>query len=377
MLGLIENKHMEKILSFLVFIFLSLNLTFATEQESDILCYNKEKLALEIGWGHPSPLETYYQQKNIKYPFQMLHTANYRGHIATWKIENEKFYIIEVAIEEEKHKPQKFKIKSSDKSLSTENEVFADWFSGIIVCQKKKKNWETEYSRYFYIKNGKIQKTVKLTTEDFKRIHNLTDKDTSDLELMNSYSMLYLNQSYISYYFRMYDKETITVNEKKGYITGKNGNSIILEYFDNDHMKWIYNWENFEINGAPNGIWEIEKNKLYLKSINLHTGLEFDGAEKIVINLSDVFRDMEKKNDKILVDWASGIYLITYGEESKNELDFEIFKQTEFTLLRIKNGVIEESRTIPSDFNFKNPPKDTDEILKKLIEDYKQQKTKK
>jgi hypothetical protein len=369
---------MKKIASFLVLIILISNQLFATEQESDILHNGKEKLTIDIGWGHPSPLETYYRQNTIQYPFTMLSTANYRGHVATWKIDEGKFYLVEVAIEKEKFKPEKFKIESNDKALSTYDKVFADWFNGILVCQKrsKKNYWKTEYSVYIHVKNGMIQKTEKITDKDFKRIQNITEKDTSDLELMSKYSMLFLNQSYISYYFRLHDNEEITIHDKKGFVRGKNGNSIILEYFDNDHMKWIYNWENFEASGAPNGNWEIQENKLILSSINLHTGLEFDGAEKILIDLKDVFPDKEPVNGKILVDWATGIYIVTHGETEKDKFDFERFKETEYTLLRINKGIVEESRTIPSDFNFKEVPEDTDEELKKLINDYKEQKKK-
>ncbi len=366
---------MKKIIPFFVLLILISNQLFATEQESDILHYGKEKLTVNIGWGHPSPLETYYQQNNIKYPFKMISTANYRGHVATWKIDGGKFYIIEVAIEEEKYKPQKFNIKSKDENFSSEDKIFADWFNGVLVCQKRdeKNYWNIEYSVYFYIKNGVIQKTEKITDEDLKRIQNISKKDTLNMELMSKHSILYLNQSYISYYFRLHDKEKVTIKEKNGYITGKQGNSIILEYFNNDHMNWVYNWENFELNGAPNGVWEIEGNKLFLKSINLHIGLGFDGAEKIGVDLSNVFKAEKIKNGKVLVDWANGIYIITHEEEIKDEFNFKSFKETEYTLLRINNGIIEESRTIPNDFNFKEIPQDIDKGLKKLIEDYKEQ----
>lgn len=367
---------MKKIASFFILLILISNQLIATEQVSDVLYYEKEKLALDIGWGHPSPLETYYRQNNMVYPFTMLSTANYRGHVATWEIENGILYITEVAINEEKYKPQKFNIKSEDESFSSKNKVFADWFNGVLVCRKRKENnyWETEYSIFFYVRNGVVRKTEKITDEDYKRIQNISEKDTSDLELMSKYSMLYLNESYISYYFRLYDKETIIIKEKKGYIIGKRGNSIILEYFNNDHMKWIYNWENNELSGAPNGVWEIQENKLFLNSINLHTGLEFDGAQKIKVDLTDVFKDKEVKNDRVLVDWANGIYIITHGEEIKDEYDFMRFKKTEYTLLRINNGIIEESHTVASDFNFNEIPEDTDPKLKRLLEDFKEQK---
>jgi len=58
----------------------------ATEQVPDYLHFKGLKLTLSTGWGHPSPLQTYYSQNNIDYPFTMLSTANYRGHVAIWEI---------------------------------------------------------------------------------------------------------------------------------------------------------------------------------------------------------------------------------------------------------------------------------------------------
>ena len=82
-------------------------------------------MAVEIGWGHPSPLETYYRQNNLEYPFRMLSTTNYRGHVATWEIDGGKFYLVELAIEKENFKPESFKIASKDKSFSTKDIIFS------------------------------------------------------------------------------------------------------------------------------------------------------------------------------------------------------------------------------------------------------------
>jgi len=366
-----------------LFISLLINVLFfnnvnATDQQPDTIFYANEKLTLDIGWGHPSPLETYFRQNNLKYPFTMLHTANYRGHIATWKIVDNKLYITEVAIRDKKFKPNKFNIKSQNNVFSNEEQVFADWFSGVLVCQKrvKKKYWETEYSIYIYVRNGEVLTSEKITKKDFKRIENLSSKDTSDTSLMSKYSLLYMNQSYISYYFRLTDKETITIDNKIGYIKGKNGNSIILEFYDNNHLNWPYNWENIERNGAPNGVWKIADNKLLITSINLNTGLNFDGPEKIDIELSSIFRD-KLENNNVFADWTNGIYLITHGEEEvadKLMPDFKIFKEKEYTLIRVKEGIVQEKYTISSEFDLDNIPDTTNEGLKNIIIDYKKQR---
>jgi hypothetical protein len=75
------------------------NFVRATEQEPDYLYYNKEKLTVHTGWGHPSPLQTFYYQNNLDYPFPVLSTANYRGHVAIWEIIDDKLYLKEITIE--------------------------------------------------------------------------------------------------------------------------------------------------------------------------------------------------------------------------------------------------------------------------------------
>ena len=82
---------------------------FSTEQEPDILNFQEQKLRLQTGWGDPSPLETYFLQNNKKSPFRMLSSANYRGFIATWKIENDKLYLTYIDNEKSK-KNQMYKV---------------------------------------------------------------------------------------------------------------------------------------------------------------------------------------------------------------------------------------------------------------------------
>ena len=369
---------MERIFLAIIFTLFLVNNTSATEQQSDILFYNNEKLTIDIGWGHPSPLETYYRQNSLEYPFRMLHTANYRGHIATWKISNDKFFITKIEIEDDNYLPSKFNVKSIDSSFSDKNQVFADWFTGVLVCQKRKKKnyWETEYSVYIYIKNGEVQKSEKITKKDFERVQNISEKDSTDINLMSKYSILYLNQSYIGYYFRLHDKETIEVNGKTGYLNGKNGYSIVLEKYRNSHFDWPYNWENFELNGAPNATWEIIDDKLFITELHLNQGLSFNGPERYPIELSKVFPDESDNNTKILVKWANGIYIASFGEEIADELMPEIkrFKEKEFILMRIVNGNVVEKHTISSEFDFNNVPENTEESIKKIINDFKNQK---
>ncbi|SRR5690554_1239293 len=363
-----------KKLIFIITLIINSGLLHATEQEPDFLHYDGKKLTLSTGWGHPSPLETYYSQNNIEYPFTMLHTANYRGHVAIWEISDDKLFLKEIQIEKAKYKPEKFSVKSQSDSLFSKDKVFADWFTGVIIGEErnKKNYWEVEKSYYFYVKYGKVVDMQELTEKDFKQIEKISEKDTSNHDLMAKYSMLYLNNSYISYYFRIHGNDTITFDTKGGYLSGNSGLSPVLLYFDNNHLKWPYNWENFEKSGAPFCTWIIENDSLLLTNIELHTGTGFYSIDKFSVDLLDIFPD-GLINNKVFGDWISGIFVVRHGknEEDENLPGYFEFKASEFTYLRLKNGIVLEKYTVPADFDFKNVPSDTDVGLKKILDELK------
>lgn len=229
---------------------------------------------------------------------------------------------------------------------------------------------------YIYIKNGEVQKSEKITETDLKQIQNITEKDTSDTSLMSKYSILYLNQSYIGYYFRLHDKETIQINNKQGYLNSRKGYSPILEKYENNHFDWPYNWENLELNGAPNATWKVVNDKLVITELHLNQGLNFDGPKRYQIELSEVFQEDSIHNSNVIANWLNGIYLASFGEEVADELMPELkhFKENEYIIMRIENGIITEKHTISSEFDFENIPEDTEESIKKIISDYKTQK---
>lgn len=364
---------MKKLIFILAILFNSA-LLFATEQEPDFLFYNGIELTLSTGWGHPSPLQTYYSQNDIEYPFTMLSTANYRGHVAIWEISDDKLFLKEIQIEKAKFKPEKFNVKSQSDSISSKDKVFADWFTGVIIGEErnKKNYWEVEKSYYFYVKYGKVIDIQELTEKDFKQIEKISEKDTSNHDLMAKYSMLYVNNNYISYYFRIHGNDTITFDTKGGYLSGNSGLSPVLLYFDNDHLKWPYNWENFEKSGAPFCTWTFNSDSLLLTNIELHTGTGFYSIDKFSLDLEDIFPNRLVDN-KVFGDWISGIFIIRHGknEEDENLPGYFEFKASEFTYLRLKDGILIEKYTVPADFDFENIADDTDEGLRKILEELK------
>jgi len=373
-------NDMRKIIIVLIAMICS-NLVKATEQAPDYLYYNGKKLTLYTGWGHPSPLQTYFYQNDMEYPFIVLSTGNYRGHVAIWEIIDDKLYLKEITIEtfsaEEDEEgfvqftdetysflPKEYHVKSKNEESNKDDAVFADWFSGMITCR------DDEILYYFYVRYGEVKNIQTLSEKDYKNIREISEKDTSNNELMDKYSMLVLNNNYISYYFRLYENDEIFLNDKSGHFKNKRGHSPLLEFYSNDHMKFPYNWENSEKNGAPNCKWSIIDNKIYLEEVQLFSGLGFYEIEKDSIDLDILFED-NIVNNKVFANWLNGVYLIEYGIEKEHEFGYKEFTATEYVYLRIKGGVIQELYTVPSDFNFRNIPEETDPKLKRIIDEFK------
>lgn len=340
---------------------------YTTEQLPDLLVYNGNKLSLATGWGHPSPLETYFKQNEIKSPFQMQSTANYRGHIATWEIRGNKFLLKEIKVRDEIYKPDKYAIKSKSDTLIQEDVVLADWFTGVLSCYSEKKPKETYF---FYVRKGEVIDRQIITEKDYKKIEKLSEKDTTNQEIMHKYAMLVLNQNYISYYFRLSSEDQILKDETKGRFLSKQGSSPILGLFENDPTNWPYNWENFEKNGAPDCTWITENNKIYLTNIGLRTGTGFYEVGRFEVPLNEIFTT-EIENNRVYADWLSGIYLIQYGEEKEDTLlpGFKEFKISSVTYTRIVAGLIVEEYTVPANYLQKGIPEDVDPGLKKILEE--------
>ena len=351
-----------------------------TPQFPDWLTMDGVKYELETGWGHPSPMQVYYQETGTPYPFSMISTANYRGHIAYWLVESGKLYLEKVEVREETFKPAKFDIYSKDPSQNKKDgSVVADWFTGVIVAGKGNRIFnedEKSVTLYLHVKNGVVVAWEKITGKDRIMLGEIKSSDNLDEDIKAKIAMLKLNNAYISYHFRLHEDEKLERNGKTCLLAGSESGSVILEYFNNDHMQWPYNWENTEISGAPNGSWQVIDDKLYLKEVRLLSGLRFDGPEVKTLELATLFPDLEVTTNGVLAQWCRGVYLIKYGEEVRvgnDTYNYMEFKTKELEFVRIKAGTIVESRIIPADFDNDDLLASTDEVLKKLVEDYSDQ----
>ena len=139
--------------------------------------------------------------------------------------------------------------------------MFADWFSGVIKCYDSYS--ETNY--YFHIRNVNIVNTQILTDVNFM---GMKKKKVLDSNLTD---VLILYQNYISQYYRLDEKDSITIENESEHLIGNNYLSPLLLYFSNDHIKFPYNWENHEKNGTPNCKQIIENGEIYLTEIHLYS----------------------------------------------------------------------------------------------------------
>jgi len=373
---------MKRALFILFMLFVS-GKVFATQQEPDILFYDNLELSLSTGWAHPSPLETYYYQNNIEIPFRGFSTANYRGHVAVWEVADDKLYLKEILIEDfdpntfefivESFEPNEYGVEPNSCPPSDDGDVLADWFSGILDCYLIS---EGSFDSYLlYVREGIIIDMQIISEQDYDMIRNAPNKDALSEDLKKKVYMLLLNENYITYYFRL-DNDEIEYKEQNCRLNTWAGRlSPIFGFYDNSHLNWPYNWENTEKSGAPNCKWLIKDSKLYLTGVELYSGLSFYTIDTETLDLTTLFND--KVIDGVVdANWVSGVYLIKHGYETKEDAGwpgytFTVFNVTEYTYIRLEEGQLLESYTVPKDFDTQNLPEDIDPGLKQIIEDYR------
>ena len=113
---------------------------FGTQQQNDIIFYNGQQCELRMGWSF-SPLQMYYEiHKEKEYPFEPVSTANWRGHIATWEIEDGGLLLINVLTERVIGDKDSYRIRKEDVDLEglfgeevKDGKVRADWFTGLLL----------------------------------------------------------------------------------------------------------------------------------------------------------------------------------------------------------------------------------------------------
>lgn len=108
---------------------------FATAQQPDVLLYDGKKYSLLA-----NPLESYYNEERAKPRFftrpGSVSTGNWRGYVATWKIEEDFLYLVNIdswiceSLGSEKCKKADLKELFGEKYQ--DEKVKADWFTGEL-----------------------------------------------------------------------------------------------------------------------------------------------------------------------------------------------------------------------------------------------------
>ena len=347
--------------------------SFATEQYPDKIIYKGKTYELSIGWGHPSPLQVLYIRTNTTSPFHSYSTANYRGHIATWEIRNNRLFLVNVDTRTHRGRtgtywptgekqfdtlasPSYYSISSlSNCPADRDGAVLADWFSGVLEVgapiSDGKKKAKMKGLRYIYVRDGEIVDDQIITNNDFKRFERMTAKDTSNHKLMDKYLIVYLNQCYISFYFQSgMANDAVLFDGHKGRLPSADFRPTLMSLYDNDPLLFPYNWEHFEKNGTPVCTWSIRHDSLFLDTVRLFSGLGFYEHNEELASLEEMFIPERIENGRVFAFWMNGEKYVEYGKSTQNGFGREDFRLTHLQHIILDSGRIVNVTWTPSDF---------------------------
>lgn len=346
----------------------------ATEQYPDYIEYGGKKYELAVSWGHPSPLQVLYIRTNTQSPFQSWSTANYRGHIATWRISDGKLFLVNVDTRRHRGRtgtywpeegerrdtlvaPGYFGIASLEvQPTQSDGAVVADWFSGVLEIGDEvtegDERVESEGVRYVYVRYGEVVDDQWVTGKDFERMQTMTEKDTSDHEFMDKYIIALLNNFYISYYFQSgMSHDDVLYKGHTGRFEGQDFRPQLMSLFDYDPMQFPFNWENFQRTGTPVCTWSISHDSLFINSITLYSGLGFYEHDEDTVGLDELFKAERIKDGKVFAFWMNGERVIEYGQEIEGEFGSKEFRMERQQRIVLDSGRIVQSIWTPSDFD--------------------------
>lgn len=342
----------------------------ATQQAPDVLLFEGKELRLTTSWAYPSPLETYYKQSGKTSPFRGVSTALYRGHIATWLIENEYLYLNNVEANGKDIQPSEIGSKLGKKQ-SSNGSLSADWFSGVL------KATELEYTEaerifsadyYFNVQHGRILESVRFTREDYDNYEqNRANKDVQSKKI----AITELYQRYTDYYFRLNEQDEVIWNDKALKLKTTSGMSPLLQLYNNDHLNWPFNWNNKSKTGAPNCKWYIDKNnRLFIDEIKLLTGSDIYKAEKSEVLLSEVIPNSDNE-EAHFANWVNGIFILEEGKMVE-EYGYSSFKADFAHFVKIENGILKEHYKIDVTADIEQIESSSNQGLIRLFKEWKQ-----
>jgi len=281
---------MRQIFAIILFL-MTLEYVHATPQVPDFLIYEGDTIPI-----FSNPLEAYLERNGLKDIDRGCNSSSCRrGYIATWRISNNKLYLIKI-------KPcgiiasagvitglECDSIKSSavlnyfNKTLGAK-EVFADWYSDSIIAPKGRlieyihMNYLSKYERelHFYFKNGNLAGKQMITNTIKPELY-----DQYNYSLIQDTIFHYiakLDWKYLSEKLFCDDTYLITIN-KRGRVS-----KVKLEPLGDS--KWKDFWFNFNDDGCK------LKLKKSIKKLKFKDYLK-GKSHKIVVKLSLRYNDGE------------------------------------------------------------------------------------
>ena len=102
-----------------------------TAQQPDILIYEGERLPL-----FSNPLESYFSAEHPRPNFNSMNTANWRGYVATWQIEDGRLYLADLQAwlfeKDPEGKQRRREVGIHEIFPASQNKIFASWFTGWL-----------------------------------------------------------------------------------------------------------------------------------------------------------------------------------------------------------------------------------------------------
>jgi hypothetical protein len=159
----------------------------ATEQMPDFLTLEGKRGEVLMSGSYLSPFERYFARHRRAYPLEEAHTGNHRGHIAEWKFEEKKLYLVSLMVEGENQGEldRAFDLKRLFPKADSMKGVFAEWFTGMLLLQEGKHrvdleggNYTIKYKKYriLSIKNGVLTRSATLDPDAYwdavKEVHS-------------------------------------------------------------------------------------------------------------------------------------------------------------------------------------------------------------
>lgn len=268
---------------------------FATEQTPDRLIYQSDTIFIDT-----FPLEKLMESDSIirKRIFEYskdvcMSSGCWRGHVATWKIENDSIFLVKLISGCEDYKFKLENVFGTKKVI--EGKVFANWFSGDLNAVFGKylkfdvENWEDIYTKGFNCKviKGRIENLKVIEKSDCEVASILSQKDFEDsrysfhslefLPVENTYTYVLDKYYNIKWYFtdsldyyNCYDS-IMTINLKTKYGSDFLDKAKVLTDSLEQTDNWISNAEYF---GGQHELMKFIMTRLTVDSTDLKNGIK-------------------------------------------------------------------------------------------------------